>query len=50
MDIQGYVLFDGISTNFGVSLADYPEIQKLVDVVGSEPNIKKYVENRPQNP
>ena len=50
MDIQGYVLFDAIATNFGVGLADYPEIQKLVDVVGSEPNIKKWIETRPQNP
>ena len=50
MDIQGYVLFDAIATNFGVNLADYPEIQKLVDVVGSEPNIKKWIETRPQNP
>ena len=48
MDIQGYTLFDGIA-NFGVNLADYPEIQKLVDVVGSLPNIKKWVETRPKN-
>jgi len=48
VDIQGYFLLDTISTNFGVNLADYPELKKLVDEVASQPNIKKWIETRPK--
>ena len=48
MDIQAYFLFDIISKDFGVNLTDYPELQKLVDGVASEPNIKKWIESRPK--
>ena len=48
MDIQGYTIFDRIATDFNVNLADYPEIQKLVDLVASQPNIKKWFETRPK--
>lgn len=49
VDIQGYTLFDGVAANLGVNLADYPEIQKLVDFVGSQSNIKKWIETRPKS-
>ena len=48
MDIHGYTVFDVIATNYGINLADYPEIKKLMDTVGSEPNIKKWIETRPK--
>ncbi|XP_065898853.1 glutathione S-transferase 1-like [Dysidea avara] len=48
VDIQAYFLFDIISKDFGVNLTDYPELQKLVDGVASEPNIKKWIESRPK--
>ena len=48
VDIQAYTIFDGVATNFGVNLVDYPEINKLVDVVASQPNIKKWIEIRPK--
>jgi len=47
VDIQAYVLFDVVSTSYGVNLADYPELKKLVDLVESQPNIKKWIETRP---
>ena len=48
VDIQGYGFFDLISRDFGVNLADYPELQKLFDEVESQPNIKKWFEARPK--
>ena len=48
MDIQGYTVCDGIATNLGLNLADYPEIKKLIDTVTSQPNIKKWIETRPK--
>ena len=48
MDIHAFNLIDGISKKFGVNLADYPELKKLVDEVGSQPNIKKWIETRPK--
>jgi len=48
VDIQGYTLFDAITTMYAINLMDYPEIQKLVDAVGSQPNIKKWIETRPK--
>ncbi|XP_065898854.1 glutathione S-transferase 1-like [Dysidea avara] len=48
VDIHAFNLIDGISKKFGVNLADYPELKKLVDEVGSQPNIKKWIETRPK--
>ena len=33
---------------FGVNLADYPELKKVHDDVVAQPNIKKWLEERPQ--
>lgn len=48
MDIQGYYLLDTAASNFGINLADYPELQKLHDEVAAQPNIKKWLEARPK--
>ena len=48
MDIQGFCLFDEIANGIGVDLSEYPELKKLVDEVGSQPNIKKWIETRPK--
>jgi len=48
VDIQGYYLFDQVATGLGVDLSEYPELKKLVDEVGSQPNIKKWIETRPK--
>jgi len=46
--LDAFYLIDDISRQFGVSLADYPELKKLVDMVGSQPNVKKWIETRPK--
>jgi len=49
VDIQGYGFFDLISRDFGVNLADYPELKKLFDEVESQSSIKKWIEERPKS-
>ncbi|XP_065898852.1 glutathione S-transferase 1-like [Dysidea avara] len=48
LDIHAFNLINDISKRFCVNLADYPELKKLVDEVGSLPNIKKWIETRPK--
>ena len=47
-DIHCYYILDMLSQHFGINMADYPELKKVYDGVVAEPNIKKWLEERPK--
>jgi len=47
-DIQCYFLLENVSQLGIINMADFPELKKVYDGVVAEPNIKKWLEERPK--
>ena len=47
-DFHCCCILDMLSQHFGINMADCPELKKVYDGVVAEPNIKKWLEERPK--
>ena len=47
-DFHCCCILDMLSQPFGINMADCPELKKVYDGVVAEPNIKKWLEERPK--
>ena len=49
IDILTYLLVEDVNNYFGITVDAYPGLKKLHKEVSSQPNITKWVEERPKS-
>jgi len=47
VDIHAFCICDNMTRYFSIKLEEYPVLLKLCDYVATRPNIKKWLETRP---
>ena len=43
-----YPVLESLTQYFGINIADFPVLKKLYDDVAAQPNINKWLEERPK--